>query len=69
LLILSPKDLKIFYIFNKGRSKVKAIVGGITANILLITFRPKRDNTNPLGTEIVRTKYRGRRTINVKIKG
>jgi hypothetical protein len=68
LLSLSPKNLKIFYALNKGRSKVKAIVNSITTNILLITFRPRRDNINPLGTEIVRIKYRGRRAIDVKIK-
>jgi hypothetical protein len=69
LSTFSPKNLKILYTLNKDRSKVKTIVSSITTNILLITFRPKRDNINPLGTEIVRTRYRGRGAINVKIKG
>jgi hypothetical protein len=68
LSILSPKNLEILYAFNKGRSKIKAIISNITTNILLITFRPRRDNTNPLGTEIVRIRYRGRGAINAKIK-
>jgi hypothetical protein len=68
LSTLSLKNLKIFYAFNKSRSKVKAIVGNITTNILLTMFYPRRDNINPLGTETVGTRYRGRRTINIKIK-
>jgi hypothetical protein len=68
LLTLSPKNLKILYAFNKSRSKVKAIISSITTNILLITFRPKRDNINLLNTEIVRIRYRGRGVINAKIK-
>jgi hypothetical protein len=68
LSTLSPKNLKILYAFNKGRSKVKTIVSSITTNILLITFRPRRDNINPLGTEIVGIRYKGRGVINAKIK-
>jgi hypothetical protein len=68
LLTLSPKNLKIFYAFNKSRSKVKTIISSITTNILLTTFRPKRDNTNPLGTKIVRIRYKGQGAINAKIK-
>jgi hypothetical protein len=68
LSILNSENLKIFYTFNKSKSEVKTVVNSITTNILLITFRPRYNNINPLGTEIVRTKYRGRRAINVKIK-
>jgi hypothetical protein len=68
LSTLSPKNLEILYTLNKGRSKVKAIVGNITTNILLTTFRLRRDNTNPLSIETVRIRYRGRGAINAKIK-
>jgi hypothetical protein len=68
LSTLSPENLKIFYTFNKSRSEVKAVVGSIITNILLITFRPKYDNTNLLGTKIVGIRYKGRKTVDIKIK-
>jgi hypothetical protein len=68
LSTLSLKNLKILYALNKGRSKLKTIVSSITTNILLTIFRPRRDNTNPLGTEIVGTRYRGRGVTNAMIK-
>jgi hypothetical protein len=68
LSTFSPKNLEILYALDKGRSKVKTIVSSITTNILLITFRPRRDNINPLDTKTVKTKYKGRGVTNAKIK-